>query len=165
MSYNKKNIVLRPNNNLDDEWIDKLLIKYWSDTIIVTRGKKHDASTLPSIIAEFDGQRVGVLTYCINREECEIISLISLFKRVGIGIQLLRSIEMTALDMKCKRVWLVTTNDNEAAVEFYLKNGYRIKAVHKDAIVKSRILKPTIPMYSPDGVPIKDEIEMEKIIQ
>ena len=165
MSHNKKNIVLRHNNNLDEEWINKLLIEYWSDTIVVTRGRKHDASSLPSIIAELDGRRMGVLTYCINREECEIISLISLVKRAGVGTKLLRSIEMTALDMKCKRIWLVTTNDNEVAVKFYLKNGYRIKAVHKDAIEKSRILKSTIPMYSPDGVPIKDEIEIEKIIQ
>ena len=165
MSYNKKNIALRPNNNLDEEWKNKLLIEYWSDTIVVTRGKKHDASRLPSIIAELDGQRVGVPTYCISREDCEIVSLISLVTRAGIGTELLRSIEMIALDIKCNRVWLVTTNDNEAAVKFYLRNGYRIKAVHKDAIEKSRLLKPTIPMCSPDGVPIKDEIEMEKIIQ
>ena len=165
MSYNKKNIVLRRKNTQDEEWVNKLLIEYWSDTVVVTRGKKHDASELPSIIAEIDNKRVGVLTYRMDQDECEIISLISIITGTGIGTKLLHFIETMAREMNCNRIWLITTNDNENAVQFYLNNGYRIKAIHKDTIEKSRILKPSIPLFNQDGIPIKDEIEIEKIIQ
>jgi hypothetical protein len=57
---------------------------------------------------------------------------------------------------------LVTTNDNVRALGFYAANGFDVVAVHEGAVDASRRLKPSIPLANEDGVPIRDEIEMER---
>lgn len=51
-----------------------------------------------------------------------------------------------------KRVWLVTTNDNLSAQNFYLKKGFKIIAVYKDAMKQARKLKPQIPLIGINGI-------------
>ena len=70
--------------------------------------------------------------------------------------------EMWALEAEMQRLWLVTTNDNLAALKFWQKRGYRLVAVHRNAIAQARRIKPQIPITGQDGIPIRDEIELEK---
>ena len=67
----------------------------------------------------------------------------------------------TAKAHQCRRVWLITTNDNIQAIRFYQKRGMVITAVHVNALKHSRTLKPEIPLIGNDGIPIRDEIEFE----
>ncbi len=64
----------------------------------------------------------------------------------------------------CRRLWLITPNDNIFAQKFYEKRGYSVAAVHKDAIRLSRKLKPGIPLIGFGGTPIEDEIGYELIL-
>jgi hypothetical protein len=41
---------------------------------------------------------------------------------------------------------------------------FQIAAVHRNAIERSRELKPEIPVNSVDGIPIRKEIELEIIL-
>ncbi|MBK9123270.1 MAG: GNAT family N-acetyltransferase, partial [Chloroflexi bacterium] len=59
------------------------------------------------------------------------------------------------------RLWLITTNDNLDALRFYQKRGWHLVAVHRDALNESRRLKPQIPIIGMDGIPLRDEIELE----
>jgi DNA-3-methyladenine glycosylase I len=61
------------------------------------------------------------------------------------------------------RIWLITTNDNIDALRFYQKRGYEMKTVHRYAMEVSRKTKPQIPFEGKYGIPIRDEIEMEKL--
>jgi hypothetical protein len=38
-------------------------------------------------------------------------------------------------------------------------------ALHRNAIEASRRLKPSIPLTGLDGIPIRDEIELETVLQ
>lgn len=60
------------------------------------------------------------------------------------------------------RIWLITTNDNLNALGFYQKRGFRIKAVYPGAVDEARRIKPEIPLAASNGIPIRDEIELEK---
>jgi hypothetical protein len=64
----------------------------------------------------------------------------------------------------CTRLWLITTNDNLHALRFYQKRGFMLVAVHRNAVEQSRKLKPEIPLYGKDGIPIRDEIELEMLL-
>ena len=64
-----------------------------------------------------------------------------------------------------RRVWLITTNDNTPAVRFYQKKGFSLVAVYRNAIEASRKLKPEIPLKGIDGIPIRDEIELELLLK
>ncbi|GAB6277014.1 MAG: hypothetical protein SAMD01599839_15540 [Rectinema sp.] len=58
-------------------------------------------------------------------------------------------------------MWLVTTNDNIDALRFYQKRGFELLKIHRNAISKSRKIKPTIPETGNYGISIRDEIELE----
>ncbi len=152
---------IRPEREKDRDWIARLLTEHWGATGIVTRGIVHDADRLPAFIAESEGGRVGLITYRVERSQCEIVSLNSLRGSAGIGTALLGAVIDAAKEAGCERIWLITTNDNLEAVRFYQKRGFSLVAVHRDAIAASRKLKPTIPEIGIDGIPIRDEIELE----
>jgi ribosomal protein S18 acetylase RimI-like enzyme len=63
-----------------------------------------------------------------------------------------------------QRLWLITTNDNTHALGFYQRRGFILVGVHIDAIAESRRLKQEIPEFGSDGVPIRDEMEMQLVL-
>jgi ribosomal protein S18 acetylase RimI-like enzyme len=149
---------------LSDEhrrWANALIRNHWGSVKVVTRGRVHDASGLPGFMAVRGDEPVGLATYDIAGDQCEVVSLDSLAEGIGIGTALMRGVEGVARKSGCRRLWLITTNDNLAAVRFYQKRGFRIVAIHVDALEESRRLKPEIPRTGIDGIPIQDEIELE----
>jgi hypothetical protein len=60
-------------------------------------------------------------------------------------------------------LWLVTTNDNLDALRFYQRRGFRITEVRLGAVDEARrTLKPGIPAIGASGIPIRDEIVLER---
>lgn len=154
------NIQTRPIEEIDKEWITSILEKQWGSTKIVTRGKLRQADKLPGYIAFLDDKKVGLITYSIEND-CEIITLDSLVQGKGIGTALLEKVKQTAKEQNCKRVWLITTNDNMEALRFYQKQGFVLSALYPNALKQSRKLKPEIPQIGIDNIPLRDEIELE----
>lgn len=153
--------VVRMIHRDDRRWISRLLKKYWGSTEVVTRGRIHRADLLPGFAA-IDGKKpAGLITYRIEGADCEIVTLNSLVEGAGIGSELISAVRRVAEMSRCCRLWLITTNDNKPAIEFYKKRGFTVAAVHKDAIEESRRLKPEILQIGVDGIPIRDEIEIE----
>ena len=146
----------------DSDWITDVLLENWASNIIVTRGISYKADLLPGFVAETEGVKVGLLTYSISNDELEIITLNAIEEGKGVGTALLEEIEKFAKMKNCSRIWLITTNDNVDALRFYQKRGYEIKSVHRYAIEESRKIKPQLPFVGKYGIPIRDEIEMEK---
>lgn len=133
----------------------------WGETRIITRGRIHAADQLPALIARRDSVRLGLLTFRIAQRECEIVSLNSTVAGVGVGSALLNEISRLARTAGCRRIWLITTNDNLPALGFYQRRGMRLIAVYPDALADARKLKPTIPMRGLAGIPLLDELELE----
>lgn len=156
-----KGIVLRKLEPKDRDWMRGLLSERWGSTRIVSRGRVHKVDQLPGFIAEEQEAPIGLVTYRIDGDECEIVSLDSLVEGRGVGSALVEAVKEPATREGCNTVWLITTNDNTAALRFYQKLGFRLVAVHRDAVDKSRELKPEIPGIGMDGIPIRDEVELE----
>lgn len=156
---------IRPIDKNDRDWIVSFLKKTWGNPKIVTRGKIHQADKLPGLIALQKDKPLGLLIYRIEGKKCEIITMNSLKKRMGIGAALLNAVKKTAVLSKCRYLWLITTNDNLEALKFYQKKGFSLVAIHRNAIEKSRKLKPEIPLKGVNGIPIKDEIELEYVLK
>ncbi|MBD3232542.1 MAG: GNAT family N-acetyltransferase [candidate division Zixibacteria bacterium] len=148
----------------DKEWIRKLSSDHWGSPIVITRGKAYQVDSLDGFIAIIDDKRSGLITFNIEDDECEIVALNSLTEGIGIGKSLIEAIKRFAESRQCRRLWMVTTNDNTPARSFYQKLGFRICAVYKGAIDQYRKLKPEIPIYGIDSIPIRDEIELEMMI-
>lgn len=129
--------------------------------MIITRGKVHHADRLPGFIAEEDDKPIGLITYKIIGKECEIVTMNSLAGGKGVGSALGDAVKKVAKNAGCERLWLITTNDNTNAIRFWQRRGFILLAVHRNAIEQSRKLKPEIPLTGNEGIPIRDEIELE----
>ena len=145
----------------DRAWAERLVRERFASHRIVSRGVLHDARALPGLIAEREGTPVGLLQYRVLGEQFEVVILIAVPPRRGAGRFLLREAEPIARSHGCKRLWLITTNDNTDAIAFYRAIGWRQVAIHRGAMRESRRLKPEIPELASDGTPIEDEIEFE----
>ena len=70
-----------------------------------------------------------------------------------------------AKERRCRRVWLVTSNDNLRALRFYQRHGFRLVAVHVGAVDSARTRKPGRPRVGLDGgIPVHDEIELAWVL-
>ena len=159
-----KTFEIRPLIKDDRAWVAPLLEEQWGSVTQVTRCRAYRADELPGFAAIQDGKPAGLITYNINGEQCEITSLNSLVEGVGIGTGLIDAVKNVANSSKCKRLWLITTNDNTPALRFYQKRGFLLVAVYPNALEESRKLKPEIPLTGIDGIPIRDEIELELLL-
>ena len=154
-------INVRPISSPDREWLSNIMRKNWGADIVVSRGRIHDTRQLEGFLVEKDGKRAGELTYNIDREELEVVTLTSRVERSGVGSALLEATRQKATSLGCHRLWLITTNDNTDALRFYQKRGLRLVAIHVNALEQSRKLKPSISLIGRDGIPLRDEIELE----
>jgi len=154
-------IKIRRTNSSDLEWIRNLFINNWGSDFIVSRGKIQRPENLEGVIAEENGENLGLATVNIENNEMELITLDSLKPGRGIGTMLINEVVNMAKEKNVKRLWLITTNDNLNALKFYQKNNFHLVKVYPGAIAESRKIKPQIPEIGEDGIPIRDEIELE----
>ena len=112
-----------------------------------------------------DGIIAGLISYAVNNDECEIVSLNSLSESKDMDSALLGKVIDKAKELNLRRVFLITANDNSGALKFFRKRGFRITAVYLNAVRESRKIKPEIPLTGNDGTPIEHEIELEYLLQ
>ena len=154
-------IQVRPLATADLDWVRDILVRKWQSPRIVRRGSICNADRLPGFVAVREDRRVGLVTYVIQDEECEIVTLNSLEEGIGVGTSLVEAVRSEAITSKCRRLWLITTNDNLEALSFYQRRGFVLAALYRNALEQSRKLKPEIPRVGSHGIPIRDEIELE----
>jgi GNAT superfamily N-acetyltransferase len=148
----------------DREWISHLIAERWGSEIVVVHNTIYTPANLPGILAVYNGRNVGLITYSIEGNECEIVTLDSLSPSIGIGTSLIDEIKKVAQEAGSNRIWLITTNDNVDALNFYQRRGFSLVTVHKNAVEKAREIKPQIPILGQNGIPIRDEIELEILL-
>jgi ribosomal protein S18 acetylase RimI-like enzyme len=151
---------IRPLTDADREWVRAFMIEHWGDEIMVTHGQVYRPHEWPGFAAFVDGALAGLITYRIESGECEVLSFDSLREGQGIGAALLNAVVEAARRHDCKRVFLITTNDNTDALRFYQKRGFALAALRRNAIAEARKIKPNISLIGNHGIPIRDEIEL-----
>ncbi|MBI3891201.1 MAG: GNAT family N-acetyltransferase [Candidatus Wallbacteria bacterium] len=144
--------------------VRELLEERWGSVLIARRGGLVNAAALEGFCVGDAGALVGLVTVRIEGEAAEIVTLDSRQPRCGLGSALVGAAEALAGSRGCRRVWLVTTNDNLAALSFYQRRGYRLTALYPGAVTRARRVKPEIPECGIGGIPIRDELELEKML-
>lgn len=155
-------IALRPITAEDRPWAASFLIERWGSDRMVAHGDVYYPAQLDGFLATNHGQPVGYATYQIVNSICEIVFIDSGLPQQGIGTALLAAIEEVARHTGCTRLWLVTTNDNLGALRFYQRRDFRLAALRPGALEAARRLKPEIPLVGEFGIPLRDELELEK---
>lgn len=145
--------------------VNEFIVSQWLSTDMVVRGELVDMTILEGFIVFDEDNIIGLITYRIKENECEIMSLDSLREKQGIGTALINKVLETAAKEKCRKIKLITTNDNINALRFYQKRGFDMVHLYYNALENSRRLKPSIPMVGDFGIPLKHELEFEMILE
>jgi DNA-3-methyladenine glycosylase I len=145
----------------DLPWVRRVVSDAFASPRIVSGGVLHLATDLPGFLAEEDDTPVGLLLYHMGAREFEVVVLLSLQERAGVATHLLAQAEQFARGAGCRRLSLVTTNDNLSAIAFYQARGWCQVAIRRGAVTEARRLKPEIPEFGTNGLPKEDEIEFE----
>ena len=119
----------------------------------------------PMLLAESSeqpGEIAGLLSW-IDGDEVEILTLHAAAQWQGVGTALLEALAERCAERGRERLIVTTTNDNLGALRFYQRRGFRLRALRAGAVDESRSrLKPSIPAEGDDGIPKRDEIELER---
>ncbi|MCV2490742.1 GNAT family N-acetyltransferase [Geodermatophilus sp. YIM 151500] len=156
---------VRPVGADDAAWVRETLERTWGSVQVARRGELVDASRCAGFVAEVDGERAGLATFAVHGDEFELATLHALVENRGVGSALVDACLAAARDAGCRRLWLITTNDNTPAIRFYQRRGLDLRALHHDAVTAARReLKPAIPLVGRDGIPIRHELEFERLL-
>lgn len=144
----------------DRGWVARFIAEHWGDEIVVAHGEVYQPAELPGFVAERGRERLGLITYRLAGDGCEVMSLDSLLEGHGIGTALIEAVADAARAAGCRRLYLTTTNDNLNALRFYQKRGLRLAALRPGAVDESRLIKASIPAIGEHGIPLRDELEL-----
>lgn len=143
------------------ERINSFISEHWFSTEMIIRGSIIDMTKVEGIVTLENNNIIGLLTYIIHGNICEITSLDSLLEGKGIGTNLINRLISIAKDACCSKVIVVTTNDNINAIRFYQRRGFDMARLYHNALDISRQMKPSIPLIGDNGILLKHEIEFE----
>lgn len=146
------------------EWVLEIA-RGWGADFVVSRGRKIYPAQIEGFYAvDKTDKRIGLVTFEVTGDQCEVVTLDAFDKFHGIGTALLEQVQDNMLQRGVQRMWLITTNDNLDAIRFYQRRGWTIAAVHVNALAESRKIKPSIPEIGMHGIPLRDEIEFELLL-
>lgn len=158
----KNNLKIRSVTPDDAKWIKEIMDGSWGGLPLIIRGKKYYPTD--GIVAENESGVAGFLFYEIQNTNCEIVVFEIFDKFKGTGTVMLNRFLELAKNKQCKRIHLMTTNDNLDALRFYQRRGFTICGIHLDSIKVSRKMKPAIGMIGDYDIPMRDEIDLERMI-
>jgi len=154
---------VRPLTDADRVWAEAFLLERWGSTRAAAHGVLFHPVQLGGFVAELDRAPVGLATYAIDGDACELVTLDAAREGAGVGTALVEAVADAGRTAGCTRLVVTTTNENEHAQGWYARRGFALVAVHAGAVDRSRAeLKPEIPATDDRGVPIRDELEYER---
>ena len=158
------NLSLRAKTISDEPLIQQFMAEHWGGEPIIVNCQGYYPSRLPGFLAFDQSAFLGCLIYEEQEPDWEIIAFDVLEKYQGIGTRLLQAFLDQAARNGCHRVHLMTTNDNIDALRFYQRRGFSLAGIRLGACIAGRRLKPSLPEIGDYGIPIRDEILLEKCL-
>ena len=94
----------------------------------------------------------------------ELITLDAIRANQGVGTALIEALASRLRAEGVSMLRVTTTNDNLNALRFYQRRSFRLKALGPGGVDEGRRLKPSIPAVGEYGIPIRDQLELERQI-
>ena len=131
---------------------------------LVAFGQVMDLDAAPAIVADMDGEIGGALAYRLIEGGLHIVALATdpMWQRSGVGGYLVAEAELMARRLQIPRVIVATTNDNLPTLYFYQRRGYYVTEWIPNGVAK---YSKSTSLIGFAGIPIRDEVRLEKLIQ
>lgn len=159
-------LTIRPIADADRPTVLAIQVEQWGAETAIAHGVAFRPAELDGFLAFDDDKVVGMLTYLPYDDgvTVEVVTIDALRPRSGIGTLLINAAAAEARSRGAQRLVLTTTNDNVDALRFYQRRGFALCALRRDQLRVSRKLKPEIPMVGAYGIPLTDELELERAL-
>ena len=82
-------ILVRPLRPNDRDWVRDRVAERWGSPTVVAHGVVYKPSSLPGFVAEDGGRPVGLLTFIVEGDECEIVTIDAFEEGRGVGATLI----------------------------------------------------------------------------
>jgi GNAT superfamily N-acetyltransferase len=146
----------------DAAFIDEQWRRLWG-LPVVSLERDYQPTDVEGLVYRDDrGVPQGLITWHADGDQAEIVTVDAFEQGRHVGGRLLSGAEEELRRRGVGQAMIRTTNDNLRAIAFYVRHGYRIVAVHLDAMERVRQLKPEVPETGHDGLPLRDAIELAK---
>ena len=149
----------------DAAFIDEQWRRLWGLPVVSLDCQYKPADVDGLVFRDDGGAPEGLVTWHVEGDRAEVVTLDAFEQGRHVGGRLLDGAEGELRRQGVKRATIMTTNDNLRAIAFYVRRGYRIVAIHLDAMARVRKLKPAVPNSGLDGLPLRDVIELAKELQ
>ncbi len=144
--------------------LEDLLRLRWSDGSIFVRGRLLYPKDVEALGAYLDGRLQGIVTWRVEDGTLYMLTNNNITDQRGVSTALLDAMLTMGRQKGFPFMRALLTNDNWPAFRFYQKRGFRIVAVHPGVVDMMRQLKPSIPVTGIEGIPMRDEIELEIVL-
>lgn len=157
-------VTIRPIETADRPTVRRIQVDQWGEETAIAHGVAFRPAELDGFLALEGDVVVGIVTYLPYDDgiTVEVITVDALKPRSGIGTLLMDAVATRARSLGAQRLVLTTTNDNVDALRFYQRRGFALCALRPGQLDVSRKLKPEIPMVGNYGIPLTDELELER---
>jgi ribosomal protein S18 acetylase RimI-like enzyme len=148
----------------DRKALDDLLRLRWSDGSMFVRGRLIYPHDVEAFGAYRENRLQGLVTWRIEDGVLYMLTISNVTDTRGVSTALLNKMLAMAREKGFAYMRALITNDNWPAFRYYQRRGFRIVAVHPGVIDMMRQMKPSIPTKGVEGIPMRDEIELEVVL-
>jgi GNAT superfamily N-acetyltransferase len=156
-------VLVREAGDGERETALELFRRYFGRTGIVAFGEVMDLDAAPALVAEMNGEIAGALAYRLVEAGLHIVALVTdpMWQRSGVGGYLVAEAELLARRLKIPRVIVSMTNDNLPSLYFYQRRGYFVSEWIPNGVARQSKGSSLVGF---GGIPIRDEVRLEKMI-
>jgi len=158
-------VVIRPVDEVDRADLLDHVTAAWGAAGVAAHGELIYPAKLPGFVALTGSRIVGHVSFRQVDDCYELTSIEAAPRQAGVGSRLMEAVEEEARESGARLVWLTTTNDNLDALRFYQRRGFRLRELRPGAVDQARReLKPELPGIGSYGIPMRDELDLELIL-
>lgn len=145
----------------DRSELENLLRLRWSDGAVFVRGRMLRPHDVEALGACLDGRLQGVATWRVEDGLFYMLTVNNITDQRGVASALLDRVLAMAREQGFSSLRVVISNDNWPALRFYQKRGFHLVALHVGVVDAMRREFPSIPERGVEGIPMRDELELE----
>jgi ribosomal protein S18 acetylase RimI-like enzyme len=144
--------------------LEEMLRLRWSDGTIFVRGRLLGPPDVEAFGAYLNDRLQGIVTWRVEEGTLYLLTMNNITDRRGVSTALVRAVMAMGREKGFKFMRALLTNDNWPGFRFYQKRGFRLVGVHTGVVDMMRQIKPSIPEKGVDGIPMRDELELEIVL-
>jgi len=151
---------VRAATSADQSAVETICDRALGETVVDAFGGTYDVLDAVNLMAEENGELVGLLSIVIRSGEATIIfmSVYPEYQGTGVGSALLKAADELCAKRNLQFLRVATTNDDIPLLYFYQRHGFTIYEVCVGEVADK--FGSATPGFS--GIPVRDEVRMRR---